>query len=206
MALEALREAAAPLLTSPDAPVRLADLPPVWQAHLLDFPQYYDRLVPPGCDEVAREDWEELLDQVAQRLERATRLPGLFAAVERGPSPEDLADAPCLSPWSLALAWYGWPVLTGHVTAHPRLGEGWIYTSFLVGLDPHRRWARSQTRWYRLGEPMTEAHGPAFGQAALPVRLIGADDARVAGHLASLREGVSRLLEPLVLPAEEGRP
>jgi len=205
VALEALRAAAAPPLTDPDAPVRLADLPAVWRAHLLDPPQSYHPLLPPGRMEVERADWEELLARVARELEHAFRMAGRLALAERGPTPEDLAQAPVLSPWAPALGRSGEFVLTGHVAGHPCLGEAWIRTSVLAGLDPQGRWARSWSRWYRLGEPMGEALWLDYGLARLPVRLIETDEALAARHFASLRQIVARVLEPLGAPVGGGR-
>ncbi|TNC49030.1 hypothetical protein FHG66_12780 [Rubellimicrobium rubrum] len=134
-ALQDLSQSAEPLLTNPGAPVRLADLPAVWRAHLLEHPDVYGTLVPLGCAEVERADWERLLVLVARQLEHAFRLAGLFALVERGPAPEELAEAPVLSLWAPGIARFGDLVLAGRVTGHPRLPSTWICTSPLLGLD-----------------------------------------------------------------------
>jgi hypothetical protein len=199
-ALDELCHAAAPPLTEPDAPVRLADLPAVWREHL----RFYDALVPTTGPDLERADWARLLTLVARGLEHAYRFAGLFAQAERGPAPEDLAGAPVLTQWSPALARRSDLVLAGHVTGHPRLTGPWICTSPLVALDARAGWARSWSRWYRLGEPMAPEHGLGFWQAGVPVRLIATDDVAVGQHLAALRERVSRVLEPLAEPGSEG--
>jgi len=199
-ALAALREAAAPPFDDPDAPVRLADLPPVWRTLLLNEARVYEDILPLGCPEIARSDWTRLLTRMAKQLEQAYRIAGLLTLVERGPERDDLAEAPLLSHWAPGIAWHGDLVLTGHVTGHPRLESTWVHTTPLMGLDPRVRWARSWTRWYRLGESMGEEHRLDYWLARVPVALIETDDAQVAAHFVALRERVGRLLEPLVEP------
>lgn len=68
-----------------------------------------------------------------------------------GPTPEDLATAPTLSPWHPILTLGAEPLLWGHVSGHPTLGTRWITTARLIALDPEGQWARTFSRWYRLG-------------------------------------------------------
>ena len=67
----------------------------------------------------------------------------------RGPTAEDLEDAPLL------LNWRGHLVpglhLIGDVIGHPKLGTTDIITSQLYWLDPKRGTARTLSRYYRLG-------------------------------------------------------
>jgi hypothetical protein len=60
-------------------------------------------------------------------------------------------DSVLLSGWSLAsrdvLA------LTGRVEDHPKLGTTFMRTSAVFFLDTQSGWARTLSRWYRLGEP-----------------------------------------------------
>lgn len=73
---------------------------------------------------------------------------------QAGPTPEDLATAPMLSPWHPILTLEAEPLLWGHVNRHPILGASWITTSRLIALDPGNRWSRTISRWYRLGRPI----------------------------------------------------
>ncbi|MHA3980900.1 DUF6634 family protein [Halovulum sp. GXIMD14794] len=82
------------------------------------------------------------------------------------PAPDTLAAAPLLDPWQVAVSPRA-PVaiLLGSVTGHPRLPDGPVETSVLLALDPQGRWARTLSRWYRLGTPYAEATPPAEATA-----------------------------------------
>ena len=70
----------------------------------------------------------------------------------------DLKAAPIINQWSYGLV----PVrcLAGSVRGHPILGNmARIHTSELILVDPDRGWARTWSRYYRLGTP----EGPATG-------------------------------------------
>lgn len=55
---------------------------------------------------------------------------------DQGPTIDDLAVAPTLSPWLLACLPGETPSLAGGVTGHPILGSRpWIRTSILLGID-----------------------------------------------------------------------
>jgi hypothetical protein len=69
------------------------------------------------------------------------------------PADEELAQAPLLVDWRLVLSLSGLS-LTGFVAGHALLGSGYIVTSPLWVLDPDLRWARTLSRFYRLGLPM----------------------------------------------------
>ena len=80
-----------------------------------------------------------------------------------GPTLDDLEAAPMLDYWRMAERWS--TGLAGHFTAHPRLPSGPITTSELWALQPQEGWARTFSRWYRLGkpqlpEPPPEGSGP----------------------------------------------
>ena len=85
------------------------------------------------------------------------RLIALLSDMDRlrvGVSPEHLAeDAPFLDRWTVGYR----PVscLIGLSTNHPLLpGDGrQIVTSDLVLMSQDRSWARTLSRWYRLGRP-----------------------------------------------------
>ncbi|MDF3605792.1 ATP-dependent Lon protease [Paracoccus sp. DMF-8] len=72
-------------------------------------------------------------------------------AVEAGPSEANLAQAPVLSGWKAAMSPDGHVMLWGEVTDHPLLGNASIHTSQLIAIDPEIGWARTASRWYRLG-------------------------------------------------------
>lgn len=74
-----------------------------------------------------------------------------IAAAEAGPSDADLAQAPVLSDWKAAIWPGGHVMLWGEVTDHPLLGNASIHTSQLIAIDPAAGWARTASRWYRLG-------------------------------------------------------
>ncbi len=86
-----------------------------------------------------------------------SRLKALVADMEKireGASPHSLGvDAPVLEDW--ALAQRRAPCLAGLSSGHPVLtGEGRpIVTSELWLLSSDRKWARTLSRWYRLGRP-----------------------------------------------------
>lgn len=73
-------------------------------------------------------------------------------AVEAGVTDEQLRRAPILDLW-LPGMFRDAPCLWGQVQDHPVLGRDDIISSPLVGLDVDRGWARSCSRWYRLGRP-----------------------------------------------------
>lgn len=77
-----------------------------------------------------------------------------IAAAEAGPSDADLAQAPVLSDWKAAISPGGHVMLWGEVTDHPLLGNASIHTSQLIAIDPAAGWARTASRWYRLGRSL----------------------------------------------------
>ncbi|MEH2562181.1 DUF6634 family protein [Bradyrhizobium sp. AZCC 2289] len=75
--------------------------------------------------------------------------------LERGRpvSPVVLQKAPLLTDWLPALTPQG-VQLIGRVTGHPRLGDCAAVTTPLWFADPDGGWARSLSRFYRLGPPL----------------------------------------------------
>lgn len=69
----------------------------------------------------------------------------------KAPSIRDIASAPALEGWHHCLRTE--PALRGTVTGHPVLGHRPIVTSGFYLLDPIAGYARTLSRWYRLGEP-----------------------------------------------------
>jgi hypothetical protein len=74
-----------------------------------------------------------------------------IAAAKTGPSAADLAAAPELDLWVPQVSFIGELVLDGEVRAHPILGDEAITTSPIIALNPDGSWARTVSRWYRLG-------------------------------------------------------
>jgi hypothetical protein len=68
------------------------------------------------------------------------------------PTAADLATAPLLVDWRFMLTWAG-AGLVGFAAGHPLRGSRHIATSPLWVLDPALRWARTLSRFYRLGVP-----------------------------------------------------
>jgi hypothetical protein len=94
-------------------------------------------------------------EQDAARLQRA------FESYVNGatPLPAELAQAPLLEKWRLAILHINAeplrmvPVLVGSVTGHPQhVDSRTIRTSQLIFLDRNLQWARTWNRVYRLGE------------------------------------------------------
>lgn len=83
----------------------------------------------------------------------ATHMP-IIALTEAGPTVDDLTDAPHLDHWMAMREFTGRIVLSGDVTGHPLLRNTGIVTSQLFGIDAKAGWARTLSRWYRLGRPL----------------------------------------------------
>ena len=86
-----------------------------------------------------------------------TKLRGLAHDLDRiaiaaAPTTAELAKAPLLVDWSIVLTLSGL-ALAGFATGHPMLGARKIVTSPLWVLDPELSWARTLSRFYRLGVP-----------------------------------------------------
>ena len=71
-------------------------------------------------------------------------------AAGEAPTAADLATAPLLVDWRFLLSWAG-VGLAGFVAGHPLRGSRHIATSPLWVLDPDLRWARTLSRFYKLG-------------------------------------------------------
>jgi len=97
-----------------------------------------------------------LADIAAQARRLADALDRL--AANRGrPSAADLAGAPVLDCWQPTTRWA--PALIGLATGHPRIGAGRAtVTSELFAVDTTASWARTWSRYYRLGDA-----APAIG-------------------------------------------
>lgn len=95
-------------------------------------------------------DWStdpELL-QLIERLEPLLADLKRLAAEGR---PPDLSDAPLID--SYIVSAMPVTVLIGHITGHPHLSGAVSHTSQLVLAAPQEGWARTLSRYYRLGRP-----------------------------------------------------
>ena len=70
------------------------------------------------------------------------------------PSERELDGAPLLTDWLFGEIDGGYRRLGGFVTGHPLIGPGWCWTSVVLFVVPDRSWARTISRYYRLGRPM----------------------------------------------------
>lgn len=70
------------------------------------------------------------------------------------PSAADLANAPFLDLWGFVASQE--VSLYGHVINHPLIGPGPVTTSTLCAIDPLGTWARTNSRWYRLGNRLED--------------------------------------------------
>jgi len=87
-------------------------------------------------------------------VERIERLAVDLRALHEGrvPTPQDLVDAPTIDRWTIA-ATTGSPALLGHVFGHPMLGTREVLTSPVIVAAPDDGFARTISRYYRLGRP-----------------------------------------------------
>lgn len=74
-------------------------------------------------------------------------------AAEKGPTAEVLAESPLLVNWQIIMM-AGRLCLAGEVSGHPTLKDDFITTSHLVFLSPGLDWARTMSRFYRLGSTL----------------------------------------------------
>ena len=74
--------------------------------------------------------------------------------IDEGPDPAVLSSAPMLDLWQPIHSPLRELCLAGRCVGHPVLGvaERWIVTSQLLGLAPDMSWARTASRFYRLGQ------------------------------------------------------
>ena len=89
-----------------------------------------------------------------QELHLLTELQRDIARIDDGlhPTSKDLANAPVLEHWALGMRMQ--PCLTGEVYGHPKLRSGTCtVTSQLHLFAPHHGYARTLSRFYRLGPP-----------------------------------------------------
>ena len=89
-----------------------------------------------------------------QLLSRLRRLNDDLARIAAGTAPaaDELGDAPILDHWAYASRFA--VCLAGATVGHPKLGNRpLVATSELFVIDPLHGWARTFSRFYRLGRP-----------------------------------------------------
>jgi len=73
-------------------------------------------------------------------------------AIERGPTEQDLSVAPTLNPWRAIQSESELIVrLYGRVKNHPSIYDEYLTTSPLLAIDIEQGWARTKSRWYKIG-------------------------------------------------------
>lgn len=81
-----------------------------------------------------------------------------LAAIANGYRPEkELMNAPFLDDFGPSFRWE--PCLTGNVQGHPIVRGPAIQTSGLWAYSPDLGFARTLSRYYRLGQPLAKAGG-----------------------------------------------
>ena len=71
-------------------------------------------------------------------------------AADRGPIDEELVEAPLLDNWRVE-DWGDHLRLYGSCEGHPEIDDPFVTTSPLLRISFENGWARSRSRWYRLG-------------------------------------------------------
>jgi hypothetical protein len=73
------------------------------------------------------------------------------------PTAADLENAPLLDFWTAHDGGQGVVYLAGSVSGHPTLDDGHCTTSPLLYMPTDRTWARTISRYYRLGKSLADA-------------------------------------------------
>lgn len=90
----------------------------------------------------------ELARENARRVHELSRDLALIEKL-RGPGIRDMAEAPLLEDWMIGNRME--TALIGTVAGHPLLADGPVITSAIHYLDEQAGYARTFSRWYRLG-------------------------------------------------------
>lgn len=88
---------------------------------------------------------------IAAGLREAARIGAGFV-----PGEVELAEAPLLTSWIIEPLPGGLLRLVGVVSGHPLIRDGWCTTSPLIAADSDAGWARTVSRYYRLGARLGE--------------------------------------------------
>jgi len=79
------------------------------------------------------------------------KLRASIEAAEAGPTPAELDAAPYMNFWRLEHRGEDELRLHGRCDDHPEIDDRRVITSPLLALDHKHGWARTYTRWYRVG-------------------------------------------------------
>ena len=127
-------------------------------------------------------------------------------AADSGEPTEDLADlmrlqrgAPVLRHWRVVED----VILLGEVSGHPHIPDGWMTTSRIVEFADDRSYAWTQSRLYRLEDPILDAAVmPPEAKDAILARIL-----RDAGTISMERlKKLTRMVDEIVGPQEPKAP
>lgn len=85
----------------------------------------------------------------------------VLARADIDPTEGEFAAAPLLDGWEVVRDAFDYTILYGRVTGHPTLKGPAIRTSPLLRLNLPAGWARTYSRFYRLGAPLSHTGGEA---------------------------------------------
>lgn len=74
-----------------------------------------------------------------------------IADAERGPTDEELSNAPYVNHYCLETIGKSVQQIYGQLQGHPTIDDRYVTTTPLFAFDPDAGWARTRSRWYRLG-------------------------------------------------------
>ena len=112
-------------------------------------------------------------------------------AIAAAPTAAELAKAPLLVDWRIALTLSGL-ALAGFAAGHPLLGARAIVTSPLWVLDPELCWARTLSRFYRLGGAEGRRHSCGRRvMSAIRPKEPGANGGHAGPAIARVHDGCS---------------
>lgn len=119
-------------------------------------------------------------------------------AIKAGPSDEDLMTAPTLDFWKAVIA-DDVPRLIGIAIGHPNFPRSEVYTSMLMFVSKDRSYARTLSRWYRLG-PKNESNRVRLDwtqQKRLNLKALASHRQKLRAdvRVAALKIGDDRLIE-----------
>lgn len=140
-----------------DPCIRIVDVPPSLRA---GFEAYLMGVIGPVIDGqpcASHHDWQSFLHRERSRQYDCMRATSLGLG-KRASSDADLATAATLTDWvPLRDPDFPGALLLGRPSNHPFCKGPISNSSRLCGIDPHGRWARTASRWYRLDRMTTLA-------------------------------------------------